>query len=177
MTTAAPSVKVHRFEAAGLGQAPFRVLGSYRAVFQAVPGDPSCPIQPGSSCDYCGTGISQVIRVGSADGREFKVGSECALKTGDAGLRVQLAPLLRELEREKRDARDAAKRAELEALLADPANRAKLEAVPHARGFKDRATGRPLTLLDEYEWLVSRCGAAGRARTLKALKARLAELA
>jgi len=45
---------IHRFEAAGLGTAPFKVVGFSVEKFQACQG---APIQCGTSCDYCGTGI------------------------------------------------------------------------------------------------------------------------
>ncbi len=44
----------HVFERAGLGLAPFRFVGMEEKTFQACPG---APIQAGSSCDYCGTGM------------------------------------------------------------------------------------------------------------------------
>lgn len=74
---------VHRFEAAGLGKAPFRFVGFQVVKFQACPG---APIQPGTSCDYCGTGIMNVFRCESSDGKTFKVGCDCIAKVGDAGL-------------------------------------------------------------------------------------------
>jgi hypothetical protein len=74
---------IHRFEAAGLGTAPFTVEGMRVMKYQACQG---APIQPGSSCDYCGQGIMLVFAIRGADGRRFKVGCDCVLKTGDAGI-------------------------------------------------------------------------------------------
>jgi hypothetical protein len=94
---------VHRFEAAGLGKAPFTLIGFERRVYVACPG---APAQPGSSCDYCGTSISLVFMIQSADLRRFKVGCDCVEKTGDAGL-------VRAVKREQSQARrevSAAKR-------------------------------------------------------------------
>ena len=77
-------VKVHVFESAGLGLAPFRLDGFSESKFQAAPG---APVQPGSTCDYCGQGIMIVCAIRSADGKRFKVGCDCVAKTDDAGLK------------------------------------------------------------------------------------------
>lgn len=119
---------VHRFERAGLGKAPFRVKGFGRHVFQAIPGDPSCPLQPGTSCDYCGTGCMDVANVRGTDGKEFKVGLDCAAKVGDAGLvaAIKKSPEYRKLQREKRYARADVIKTEVKRLMADEAVRAAL---------------------------------------------------
>jgi hypothetical protein len=69
---------IHPFEAAGLGLAPFRYVRFYQAKYQACQG---APIQPGASCDYCGTGIMNVYVINSSDGKEFKTGCDCVYKT------------------------------------------------------------------------------------------------
>lgn len=69
----------HKFEEAGLGQAPYDFIQVVDKVYQACQG---APIQPGSSCDYCGTGIRYEYWLRSADAREFKVGCDCVLKVG-----------------------------------------------------------------------------------------------
>lgn len=74
---------VHCFEKAGLGEAPFRVVGFHVSKYQACPG---APVQAGTCCDYCGTGIMNVYEIQGAGGRAFKVGCDCVAKTGDAGL-------------------------------------------------------------------------------------------
>lgn len=100
---------MHRFEIAGLGKAPFRCIGFYVSKFQAIPGDPNCPIQPGSSCDYCSNAIMNVYQIRGADGREFKVGCDCVAKTGDAGLRRQISESKRAHEAEFRAIRKGKK--------------------------------------------------------------------
>jgi hypothetical protein len=84
---------IHAFEAAGLGEAPFRVVGlettSDRAALNAEArsaGRMYTTNLCGGACDYCGTAIFNVYRIESADGRKFKVGSDCVKKTGDAGM-------------------------------------------------------------------------------------------
>jgi len=74
---------LHRFEAAGLGKAPFRFVDFQVCKWQACPG---APVVAGSSCDYCGQAIMLVFQILSADGRRFKVGCDCVAKVGDAGL-------------------------------------------------------------------------------------------
>jgi hypothetical protein len=76
-------VSTHRFEAAGLGKAPFTYEGFQVSKWQACPG---APVQAGSSCDYCGQSIMLVFAIRSADGRRFKVGCDCVAKVGDEGL-------------------------------------------------------------------------------------------
>jgi hypothetical protein len=74
---------IHKFTEAGLGSAPFKYLGCGEEVYRA---HPDAPVQPGASCDYCGTGIRHVFYIRSADGRRSKIGSECINKAGDRGL-------------------------------------------------------------------------------------------
>lgn len=61
----------HIFEAAGLGQAPFRHVRHD---------------MDGGCCEFCGTHLVYRFHLIGADGRKFFVGSECVKKTGDAGM-------------------------------------------------------------------------------------------
>lgn len=153
---------VHQFERAGMGKAPFRVVGYGRFVFQAIPGDPSCPLQPGTSCDYCGTGCMDVANIESVDGIKHKVGLDCVTKVGDAGLvsRIKKSPEYRKLQRDKRYARHEVVKAEVTRLLADPAVRAKLEAKCE---------------LSSIERSIAWSGMAGYARNLKRIRAALSQ--
>src|SRR5262245_56320633 len=166
-TDNAAEVGMHVFERAGLGVAPVRFTGLYEKVTKV--GD---HLMPGSSCDYCSAGLRFVCEVTDHNGKTFKVGSDCVAKTGDAGLlrAYKTSPALRKLNRAKAAAKADRVVAEWNALMADEANKARLEAVqvPGPRGTTQ-------TLLASYEWIWSRCGAAGQARYLKALKAKLAE--
>jgi hypothetical protein len=76
---------IHPFEAANLGKAPFRFQGVNAKVFHAFPG---APPKPGSSCDYCGTGITNEFWCLSADGKRFKVGCDCIRKVSSKGERL-----------------------------------------------------------------------------------------
>lgn len=166
----------HPFERAGLGVAPFRVVGVEERrgpITTSVGGvlvQVGAPGQPMGTCDYCGTGIAECWQIESADRRRFIVGCDCVRKTKDTSLLRQIDPQLRALQREKRAKLAARKRAELAELLADEPNRALLAALPHP--YADLA-GRGLTLLDFASWMDRCAGAAGRARALKAVRAAL----
>lgn len=71
--------RIHKFESAGLGIAPFHCVNMYAKTY----GDHG---QPAGTCDYCSNGIKYCYVIRSADGREFVVGSECVRKTEDAAL-------------------------------------------------------------------------------------------
>jgi len=99
---------VHKFEKAGLGKAPYRFLGVSEHKFQAAPGE---PIKPGGSCDYCGASIMYAAQLQGACGARFKVGCDCALSAGGAGMQKRVEDWQKKHERELRKARKAAKAA------------------------------------------------------------------
>lgn len=117
--------KIHRFELAGLGKAPFRCVGlsqipsptlaehnpdAYNNALRSLPPDFGC-----GTCHYCGQAIMNCYLIVSADGHKFAVGCECVRKTGDAGLVNKQKALKRQAERDKRAAaRQAAYERELE---------------------------------------------------------------
>ena len=147
----------HRFELAGLGKAPFRFTGEVsERTYQACPG---APVQPGSSCDYCGTGIRYEFWVASADGKQFKVGCDCIHKTGDRGLIQQISLAERKL-RDKKNAAAKARKTEraaarIEAAKAKlPSVRGTLASQPHPNSYYAEQ-GR--TLLDYVNWCLE-CG-------------------
>jgi len=161
-------IGLHVFEKAGLGKAPFRCVGYERITYQACPG---APIQPGGCCDYCGTGIIDAFTIRGSDGAKFKVGCDCVMRTGDAGLikAFKSHPEYRAAQKVKRQAKDEAVRAEVTALWADPAIVAKFEA--HMVDL-DGANGKYQKSFADYMSRVwDMCGAAGRARFLKQAKA------
>lgn len=111
MIASPAAAPVHRFEAAGLGTAPFTLESFQVSKWQACPG---APIQAGSSCDYCGQAIMLVFVLRGADGRRFKVGCDCVEKAGDAGLinavRAQRQAHTRELTKARAERTRQAKR-------------------------------------------------------------------
>lgn len=61
----------HIFTEAGLGKAPFKVIG-----YEERP----------TGCAFCGRGIKKVSIVKSSDGIVSSIGCECVKKSGDKGL-------------------------------------------------------------------------------------------
>jgi hypothetical protein len=169
-TDNAAEVGMHVFERAGLGRAPFRCVG----MSEMVIAHPDGTTQAGGSCDYCSTGIRYACHVKAADGRTFKVGTDCVARTGDAGLirSYKTLPAVRAANRTKAKAKDTRVCAEWTALIEDPATIAKLSAVMVPG--RPWVAGEQVTLLDSMKRLWTMCGATGRARTLKTLKAHLA---
>lgn len=161
MTT---TTATHIFERAGLGLAPFRVVGFEHKTFQACPG---APIQCGGSCDYCSNAISHFCWIASADGNRFKVGCDCVKKTGDRGLRAKVDAFERQADRAKRAAKAIANKSEVAAALTDPATRAALATVPH---YNPSCAARGMTALDACEWMLARAGAKGIGEAAKMIR-------
>lgn len=172
MSNAAPA-KIHPFEKAGLGIAPFRVVGCDHRVYQAIPGDPSCPLQPGASCDYCATGIYDCYTIKSADGRTFVVGSDCVARTVQESAGTDAEKAARKLHEQvlrlKRQATHAKQDERIAAIVARvEANREALAALPHSKAW---LASKGATKLEEIEWLLKNAGRAGKLRIAKILDA------
>ncbi len=154
--------KVHVFEAAGLGIAPFRFVGHHEErggkviELDGVTVTVGSPGQPMGTCAYCGTGIAICCEIESSDGKKFVVGSDCVLKTGDKGLKVQVDEMKRIANIEKQLAQVEAGREWIDQ------NREALAALPHPnkRG----------SWLDTVEWFYKNAGRSGKLRILKAAK-------
>lgn len=157
----------HVFERAGLGPAPYKFIGITQSVYQALPGAPK---QPGASCQYCGTGIMYCFHLEAANGKRFHVGCDCIKRSGDGGLirAYKNSPQYRAMQAEKRTAKDAHVKAQLEALLAahDPA----LDVVSD-----DPRNYKRLTVFAWVQQSLPWCGAAGRARYLRIMQRTIAE--
>jgi hypothetical protein len=156
---------IHPFERAGLGKAPFRFIGSERKTFQAHPG---APIQVGGSCDYCGTGIIEHCYIRSADGKTFKVGCDCVMKTHHKG-----TPLYTAAEKALKAARKATKetneRARIKAAKAALEENPELLADrPHSRKW---AADKGMTARDEVLWYLAHAGRQGQMMATKAIEA------
>jgi hypothetical protein len=168
----------HPWERAGLGKAPFFYLGVSEKrgpiVIEQRDGTTltiGSPGQPMGTCAYCLQGIVECHHVRSADGKKFTVGCDCIARVhGDdrAPLRVKAEAASRKLRNAAAKARRGAKatteQAELDALLADEATRARLAALPGPKFG---------TLLEHAEFMARKAGAAGRGRALKAIRAAL----
>lgn len=81
---------IHKFEQAGLGKAPFRMLGMFESRCSGQPNANGVSVgfagQPAGTCDFCGTGIANCFQIQSADGKTFVVGEDCVRKVDDTGL-------------------------------------------------------------------------------------------
>jgi len=169
------SEKVHIFERAGLGKAPFRYVGcTHRvgpirtALSDGTVLEVGSPGQPMGTCDYCGQGIADCCEIKSSDGKLFIVGNVCVGKTYDKGL---VNEVKREIGRARRLRRLEGEGIRiLEAKAAFKANREVFEALPHSRGFKNRDTGVALTAADEVEWLLAHAGHTGKFKIAKKIE-------
>ncbi len=115
---------IHTFEKAGLGKAPFHLVGNYQH-HEHSQGDTLGVTDYGTNCDYCGTYIRNVFMIKSADGKTFKVGSECVKKTGDSGLKYEI----NRIKNQQRKAREAARYEA--ALKVIPDLKDELNKLPH----------------------------------------------
>lgn len=155
----ADELKMHPWERAGLGSAPFRFAGMRENAFQAYPG---APVQPGGSCDFCGNGIRYECWVLSSDGRKFKVGTDCIARIdAEPKLKKQFNAEKARIEREKVGERVRAATAALEncpTLLTDAPH-------PHNR--------QGCTMRDYVSWCLAHAGNAGRTKAARAVEAAL----
>ena len=165
-TTAPIGSTLHVFELSGLGKAPFKYVGYSVSKYQACQG---APVQPGTSCDACGTAIMNVFHIKSADGKSFKVGCDCVMKTGDAGLKRVCSAVVAEHKLEQKRALDAEKIGFVENALKDDKICAILKAQPHPMGFSGRS------LLGWCDWMLANAGVSGKVKVARAIKKAVAE--
>ena len=149
MTTTTNTNTVHVFEAANLGVGPFKLLH--------VTGE-------GGNCEFCGTSILWRFYITGSDGGTFFVGSDCVMKTGDAGLMRKVDAEVKKRQKEAREKRESEKIQTLKGLLADPTVQSKLGAMPHPVSYLAK---KNLSLLDYCNWCMKY---AGRSINLKNLK-------
>ena len=171
-----------------LPAAPWRYTGHTREVYQAVPGDPNCPLQPGGSCDHCSTGIYEHHHFVGADGARFKVGSDCVrsmiVQIAADQRDAKIPASLRAAERAVKNARNAAAR-ERSAAKRERAAVARRDAKAAARALlearRDLAAAQPHplawraergdTLADWAQWMLDNGGAPACAQVVAALEA------
>ncbi len=160
---------VHKFEVAGLGKAPFRFDGFEVKTYQACHG---APVQPGASCDFCGTGIMNVFWIKGADGKRFKVGCDCVEKTGDRGLLKVINAKVAEHKRELAHARIERKVAEARLVLPTIAD--ALRSQPHPYEWLAK---KGCSKLDFVEWTLAHAGWSAQERAAKLILKEAAALA
>lgn len=168
--TQTAATTTHPFEKAGLGTGPYTFVRFERVVYQAIPGDPNCPVQPGGCCDYCSTGIYDFYWVRNSEGQLFKVGSTCIGKIAKVYKDRVISEIQREVnrvKRERKNARDRERIADTKKRLATDAIRDTLSRREHPRGLVNRETNVPLTFLDWAEWMMDHAGVAGMLRVCR----------
>lgn len=174
--------KEHVFQVAGLGQAPFRLVGYRQEVgpINPVRADGTidhsvligAPGQPMGTCDFCGNGIKHVFVIESSDGKRFRTGSECVYKTGDAGLKKVVDQKVRDLKREARHEREEAQIEELEVMLSQREVQDVLSAHPHPRAILPQASDffKAQSLWDWSQWMMLNAGNSGKLRVFRTVK-------
>lgn len=166
---------VHPWERCGLGVAPYRCVGAAVVTYQACR---DAPVQPGSSCDYCGQAIMNVYSVQAKCGSVFKVGCDCVAKTcsDKEGVRTVIEHQDRKRRNAQakaaRDRRDDANKAALKTIREENAER--LAAMPHPSAAPDKPWFAAKTALDWLDFMMRACGSKGRAELIKSTRAMLA---
>ena len=139
----------HKFETAGLGVAPFRLVRVEMRWF-SIPGI-SGSKKPGSSCMFCGHPIAECCFLHDANGKEFHVGNECIKKAGDAGLYDTVKKELRRMKSQAEADRAAATFREGRDMLARPEIHRSLSTQPHPNSY---FAAKGNTMADYYEFLL-----------------------
>ena len=154
--------KMHVFEQAGLGIAPFKCVGfsttSTRASLNSYCRSHGLMYTTnlcGGTCDYCGTAIWNVFRIRSSDAKEFVVGCDCVLKTNDIGLRNIVGKITAEAAKARKQQSEQEKIAQLNDWVNDSEVRAKLTEIAHPKL-------RNLTMLNYVEWMIVHAGTTGK---------------
>jgi hypothetical protein len=177
MTT--ETTKIHDFEKAGLGRAPFTFKGAYEDRGPHTWTDPKtgittsagAPGQPMGTCAYCGQGIAIICSIEDADGKRFTVGSDCVKRTGDRGLHIATTTVQR-IAREATQKREDVRIKELAARLASDMDlQAFLRTKPHPQAWR-REKGD--TLLEWTGWMLANSGHAGRMTVVRTIERLLA---
>jgi hypothetical protein len=146
--------KIHAFEEAGLGKAPFKCVQVYWS-------------QTLRACDFCSTCIMEVCVIRSSDNRTFIVGNQCVFKTGDRGLIDLVKREVNALRARMRKEKDAARVASAKELLNNNQVKESLAAQPHPIAYWAEQ-GR--TLLSYVEWLMENGGMSGQVRAAKMIE-------
>ena len=141
--------KIHIFERAGLGVAPF----SFSSYFEHK----TKQGKPGSTCDYCGKSIAIVCIIKDTNGKTFKVGSNCVEKTGDKGMINKAAQSIKEAKRQS----DLTKIEDGKKWMEE--NAKKLSEIQHGK----------YTLLESMRWYFQHAGVTGKLRIIKFAKNKL----
>lgn len=151
----------HLFEQAGLGKAPFKLVGHRENWFKA-----GNDVKPGGTCDYCSTGIAYEYVIESADRVRSVVGCDCILKlewVSNSTLIKQVDQIRKEGARKRREAKLAEQIRQATEVLADPVISSFLSSQPHPK-----LSGK--SLLDYCQWLLRNAGVNGRQQAARIVK-------
>jgi hypothetical protein len=157
----------HVFEKAGLGKAPFRLVAvqtnADRAAINRERESNGLMYTTNycTSCDFCGTAIVNAYILESADGKRFKVGCDCVLKTGDKGLVDTVKRAERRAATEKRHAREEIKLAETREFFARADVQTWLASNPSPQAW---AAAKGETYADCVAWFLRNAGTSGKLR-------------
>ena len=162
--------KLHVFEKAGMGKAPYRYVGFWsgpsKGLQEANPDAYNRALAEGprtergiGACNYCGTAITNHYIIESADGLTFAVGSECISKCGDAGLKASVDTDKKRQARQKREARRRVLYEGYRATLEE--NKERLQVRPHPNAY---FAGNGRTLLDYLAYMVGPGSSESRIR-------------
>jgi hypothetical protein len=156
----------HPWTRAGMGNAPFRMT-TEDAAHRAL------RLGGGFAfCDACGTAISRVYYVKSADGKVSTVGCTCVDKVAEFEPRLaeEVAHVKRAEDRkvaaDRKSAKLAKDRARIDAAfarLSDPAVRAALAGQPHPKFAGS-------SLLAWVEWMAGNAGVSGKLAAAKVVE-------
>lgn len=174
------SDKLHPFEKAGLGLAPFKFRFCETRVGPIHCADGitqiGSPGQPMGTCAYCGNGIALCMGIESSDGKRFIVGSDCVEKlyrpenqtTTEQARALARDPVYQAVKRAKADhncklrwAREAKRIAEGMEYLHTQADR--LKATPHP-------TREGESMWDQLEWYMIHAGNKGKLDIIRRMR-------
>lgn len=162
---------IHKFEAAGLGKAPFRFVGFTPAPETDNNGMVKTEVdgithmtKPGCACHYCGQYITNIYKIQSADGKISKVGSSCVNKTGDKGLVNVVKKHANKLKREKRVIRESARIEAAKKTLETEEIASFLKEWPHPAQFQ---ADKSRNLYDYVVWMFNNAGHSGQFKVTK----------
>lgn len=130
--------------------------------YQAIPGDPSCPIQSAESCDACGQSIAEVHVFADATGRQFKTGCDCVYRYLPGSYHDRVRTASAKHNTTKRHAREASRIAA--ARDAFEAVRLVLASKPHPQAWR---AAKGDTLADWCAWMLEHAGNAGKIKAAR----------
>lgn len=173
--TATTTDKLHPFEAAGLGKAPFQFVGFERRVGPIMMADGmtqiGAPGQPMGTCNYCLNGIANCYHIKSSEGNMFVVGCDCVEKlynpTNKPASKLAYDKVYQSIKAEARRQANAARQQREAKRIAEgqewvTSRRAQFEAMPNPQRAGE-------SMWDKYVWFMTNAGNKGKLDIIKQL--------